>query len=243
MNITNQCKEAVLEHGILMNGEEPAGKSLMALPTMKIAVIQNEFPPELMTDELKAFIEQGGWDIGNPDSFPSGIENSIRKAVGFWYQGNIDFVPIDQNPDLKIFAFDGHSHIGGFASFPINDSDELDRLGRRAHAGLDEPVIGIDMGAQRFAQKYTVTQKFSLLEKIQDTITHEFGHNIGILHTNKTSMKVQEHSSESCAQKDITALIDQFQKSHMINISSGISESSDVDSLYRGTIKGSQPKF
>lgn len=50
MNISDQYRQAVLEHGILMNGGDPAGKALMTLPYMKIAIVEGKFPPELMSN-------------------------------------------------------------------------------------------------------------------------------------------------------------------------------------------------
>lgn len=234
MNISDQCKKEILEHGILMNGNTPAGHKLMSLPTMKIAIVENEFPPELMTPEFSAFIKRKkGWDIGKPDNFPEGIEGVIRRGIGFWYNGNIKFVPINQNPDLKILAFDSKANIGGFASFPKNDIVDW----------LSEPVLGINMDAQRFMQKYTVTSKFTLLEKIQDTITHEFGHSIGILHTNETFSDIKQKSQNACFSDKNSTLGQQFAKSHMINLSSGISKSSDIDVLFREAIRNGCPNF
>ena len=78
MNISDQCRQAVLEHGILMNGDKPAGKPLMTLPAMKIALVEGDFPPELMTEEFSAYLAEKQFDLGEPETFPDGIEEAVR---------------------------------------------------------------------------------------------------------------------------------------------------------------------
>jgi len=234
MNISDQCRQAILEHGILMNGDEPAGKSLMTLPVMRVAIIQNEFPPELMTEEFKKHVENFKFDT--PDSFPPGIEDAVERALGFWYKGDIEFVDIKENPDFRIVAFSGSGTIGGFSSSPLNDN--VDHM----KSFLKDPAIGIDMTSQRFSQKYS-TKVFTLLENVEDTIRHEFGHSFGVLHTNETLYEIENSEPSNCKGKEFDSLSKAFTNSIMAPISSGISEGSQLDGLLQNTIQHGIPKF
>jgi len=237
LNITDQCRQAVLEHGILMNGDEPAGNKLMELPTMRIAIIQNEFPPELMTDAFKKHTEN--FDFDSPDAFPDGTEAAVRRALGYWYTGKVEFVKNDQNPDMRIAAYKGSGTIGGFASFPPNDRERENLEGQ--FESFEYPVMGIEMRSMRFAAKYSITGT-SLLEGIEDTIRHEFGHSFGILHTTDILYDIKQSEQRTCNEKDIKTLSEEFSKSVMQPVSAEPAIGSQTDVLIKETIEHGLPK-
>lgn len=236
MNISDQCRQAIIEYGILMNGDKPAGRNLMNLPVMRISIVQNEFPSELMTPYVENKLKQYGFT--KPDVFPSGIEDSIKRAVGYWYNGKVEVVDLDENPDMRILAFHGSGTIGGFASFPIHDVFNIDDKKGNSDNGSKDPIIAIDMRSQRFAHKYS-TRGYSLLERIEATIQHEFGHSFGILHTNR----IFDGITPACKETEVKELTNVFSNSIMSPISVGQRSGSQVDHLFKNTISGEALKI
>ena len=195
-----------------------------------------------MTSEFKNRLKNYG--IEGPDSFPEGTESAIKRGIGFWYKGEIEFVDIKESPDLRIVAFQG-GYTGGFSTFPrhdeLNDSGEIISV----PPDFSPPLIGVNMDAMRRAyEHYKVKYGTSLFDEIQDIITHEFGHTIGILHTRGTLNELEKDQANSCSPSEIEELTPIFSNSHMKPISAGVDlEGSEIDSIYREVIGAGIPKF
>lgn len=240
MKISEQCQKAVLEHGLLMNGDEPAGRALMSRPVLRVALVENAFPPELMTEEFVQYLSGRSDNLGQPDAFPDGIEDAVRKAIGFWHEGDIEFVSLSDNPDIRLVAYNGPDHIGGFATYPLNDDVDLDEEGRNRSLGFKDPLIAIDMRTARFVAEYGASGA-TVLQIVESTIRHEFGHNLGIRHPELVMGDLNRQSPEACSSSDLKTLRPEFEKSHMAAVSAGPTEGSESDELLRQTLRGASP--
>lgn len=240
MKITEQCRNAVLEHGVLMNGDEPAGRTLMSRPALKIALVENVFPPELLTEELSRYLDGSGNRLGQPDAFPAGIEDAVRRAIGFWYEGDIEFVSLNDSPDLRLVAYSGPDHIGGFATYPLNDDIDLDESGRNRSLGIKDPMIAIDMRTARFVAEYG-TSSATLLQGIESVVRHEFGHSLGLRHPELIMGDLAKQEPAACNAADLSALKPEFERSHMAAVSAGPTVGSEADTLFREAVSGIRP--
>lgn len=240
MNISELCRNAVLEHGVLMNGDAPAGRALMEQPVLRVALIENTFPAELMTEDFSAYLERSGSRLGQPDAFPAGIEEAARRAIGYWHEGEVQFVSLNENPDIRLVAYNGPDRIGGFATYPLNDDIDLNETGYNRSLGFKDPVIAIDMRTARFVTEYG-SSGATLLQGIESVIRHEFGHSLGLRHPELIMGDLLRQEPAVCSPSDVSTLKPVFEKSHMAAVSAGPTEGSEADTLLRQTVRGANP--
>lgn len=168
MKFSDACMAAMIEHGILFHGDVPAVSPMFEQgQTLKIALVEadkhNEFPNGFMNDYIDQRINlRLREDLrAKAHTFEPDIQDITREAIGYWYDGNIEFVDYEDNPDVTIFSFDSEV-VNSFATFPINDHPDFSAY------GLDKAYIGIST--------------YRVGETIEELIRHEFGHVLGILH-------------------------------------------------------------
>jgi hypothetical protein len=274
-NITEECQAAMINNGLVMNGDQVAGAALLAKPVLNVALVEGsliegssigedgeekdpkyELPesiqnhpsyavlnrehnltkamleclesalenedlkasdekiqnfinlfgadklseenrteiisyfehsiPEGGKEQLEKLIEVGKKHLSEhgPGKFPEGfdIEHAVRRGIGEWHTGQINFVSPDGKPDLIIIA---HylPDADGRATFPINDHPEFVVNGAEVAAMLVDPdSIPIDpvYGEQLFSH----------------IVAHEFGHNLGIIHSNEVAENMPECASD-----------------------------------------------
>lgn len=158
MGISDQCKAAMIEHGVLMNGDVPAGMEMINRDVIRVAIAQaggHEDSPNSLKSLMGQSInlEDKSEFYTTPVDFPENIEELTREAFSFWFEGEIEFVGYDEGPDLRMFAFDTD---GAFGSFPVN-TDQPD-------IGASKAIIGIGL------------QSYPTDEKLVGVIRHESGH-------------------------------------------------------------------
>ncbi len=220
-----------------MNGDEPAGRALMERPVLRVALIENTFPAELMTEEFSAYLKGVGSKLGQPDAFPAGIEDAARRAIGYWHEGEVQFVSLNENPDIRLVAYNGPDRIGGFATYPLNDDIDLNETGYNRSLGFKDPVIAIDMQTARFVTEYG-TSGATLLQGIESVIRHEFGHSLGLRHPELIMGDLMRQEPVACSTADLSTLKPAFEQSHMAAVSAGPTAGSEADTLLRQTVRG-----
>lgn len=158
MGISDQCKAAMIEHGVLMKDGKPAGMKMMNRDVIRISIAkagENESSPHSFQTLMKQSInlEDKIEFYTSPTDFPDNIEELTREALGFWFDGEVEFVGYDEGPDVRIFAFDAE---GAFGSFPENDDSP--------RISAEHALIGVGL------------KSYPTDDKLMGVIRHEAGH-------------------------------------------------------------------
>jgi len=170
----------------------PAGMALMNKDVLRIALVEGDgegaYPVGFYTDDFGRFIDDDNdyfqsLVLGNGGEFPDGMEDSVRRAIVFWTDSDVEFVSIDDDPDINVFAFETDGNLPvislGRASFPDNNSDN----DRYASYGGDVAYVGINVGLIGLpGYSDVVLNGGSFNDAIEDFLKHEFGHNFGVIH-------------------------------------------------------------
>lgn len=196
MTISEECKAAMVENGVLMKDGQPAGVVLMQKDTLRVAFIQkNEngggVKPDSLSPDLIEYLNLTGrlnllFQIDRPQG-DYDIKTAFVEGVSYWYDGAVEFVSPHEKPDLQVMLFAGGMDMPyGFSSFPSNDHpDAYPYNGDSAIMGINvlraenpdffyESLLG--KGAK---SEYSGETTQEVVTKI---VRHEFGHNLGILH-------------------------------------------------------------
>lgn len=199
MAISEECKAAMIEHGVLMKGGQPAGADLMKQDVIKVSLVSLETDPELR----KAFFDMAkdvlvgkySHAAENLHTFPEDIEDIVRESTGYWYEGKIEFVSETENPDLRIFPYQmprqGLAYPPGFATYPLNDHPEASQF------SSDVRLMGIATYNPLFGGAFVGR------EELSGIIKHEFGHNLGVLHPEAALMQAKQ-DSKVCDDNDFS---------------------------------------
>ncbi|NCC21601.1 MAG: hypothetical protein EOM26_03965 [Alphaproteobacteria bacterium] len=168
---------------------------MMRSPTLRVALIENEFPPDIMTPEMKTWLD-ANFTVGAPDRFPDGARKAIEKGIGFWYEGNIEFVNHDEKPDLAIIAHNDE-YGGGFASFPAHDHTDPEY----DYVSPGVQVIGVAVpGLKNFDGSGTRDP----VDSLERLVRHEFGHSLGIIHPQE-AVEMLVNQNMGCTASDLGA--------------------------------------
>lgn len=176
LNITDACRDSIMEHGIVWRDGVPAGQELLNAPRLRVALVENDLPASVIDEELKSHLASKEYPakILGPAAFPEGTQDAVRKAIGYWYSGEIEFVGAGEEADLHIVAVDySQIFIAGVASFPINDNPD--------YPSLSHPVILVNTPVIQRAEKPD-DPATSALRGVENIVRHEFGHTIGVTH-------------------------------------------------------------
>lgn len=208
MAITEQCKAAMIEHGVLMKDGVPAGAELMKKDVLKVALIDagedGQFPEGFVTDELKDSLQVNADSLNYPGRFPDGIEDSVRNAIGYWFEGEVVFVGLMDKPDVQVFAYTEWMGFEGFASFPVHDNSESQRnlnssniedlwLSSFSAKDRDQPLIGVSV-------------KNVDAVKVEEVTRHEFGHSIGVMHPHDAVGSFKKLKQPVCNSEEVVQL-------------------------------------
>ncbi len=189
MALTDQCKAAMIEHGVLMkDGKPAAAEFLKDKETLRVAIIElgedNRFPQDFVNTFTTILHEQHHKDtLNNPASLPSNIEEIVRDALSDWFVGEIEFVSRADNPDIQIYGFESNFFMNGLSTSPLNDDPE------HTSFGSEKRLIGVSTGVWEY-------------DFFRTTISHEFGHNLGILHTDTAYFKAIAENPQVCTESD-----------------------------------------
>ena len=225
MAITEQCKAEMIKNGVLTvelddGGIVPAGMPLLSKNVLRIAIVEGDvngaYPEGFVNDDFSAFLDDGrgyfeSLVMGNGGAFPDGIENSVRRSIGYWYDGEVQFVSSDDDPDISIFAFETDGDLPvismGKASFPANNHDNENY----ASYGGDQAYVAINVGLIGLADYSDVVMNGgSFNDAIEDFLRHEFGHTFAVLHPHEAGEEVKADSDRLCSDVEIDALQQYF---------------------------------
>lgn len=206
MDITDDCKDAMIERGVLMNGGVPAGHALLSQNVIRVALIDTdsngEFPQEFL-DRFRPLLEESeGLSqytemLDSPHRQPIGMRSIVKEAFGHWHKGEIVFVSPRDHADITIAPYskdievseDGVRSIHrGFATLPPNDVFHRAVLGgedQMVHRNTGQ-LIGLNIDYSdgynntiaRSVRAPTDEQRVVLVEDLK----HELGHSFAIIH-------------------------------------------------------------
>lgn len=222
MTISAACIKAMVDFGVLMNGDQPAAADLLNLDTIKVGFIaapddhtKFTFPQNYdATDFITYLAETDRLDLlGSVYVVPNNMEDIVKKSLGYWYDGNVEFVPLSHQPDIQIISYiGGPFDPRGFASFPKNTS-EFDNF---KHYGGNTTFVGIDilktedpdywhkklLGNDSVSDYSEQSQE----EIIYNVITHEFAHALGITHP-EDALKLSTKVSAACDEQSVDEIL------------------------------------
>lgn len=147
------CLRAFIESGTLMNGDVPAGLDLLKQDTITIGYVAIDENTDLLdTDSLvlnhasedliKYLAHKNQLELFFKQIYtiPDDMNQYVKEALGFWYEGNIEFVPLSDNPDIQIFSYLGAiSDPLGFGNLPKNTTHP------EFFYGGEDYILGIDI--------------------------------------------------------------------------------------------------
>ena len=237
MNLSAECKEAIREHGLLLNEDSsPAGASLMRKLVLSVALIQNEAMPKDISDHM--YPDREAPDM-SPDALPDKGWRRVKAGIDFWYDGNIKFVKPHENPDLRVVVMDMKiSSLGGRASFPVSDSEWPGKSWE-----YKDPYIVLNIPSLRTVE----FGRDPMSEKIEKLTRHEFGHVLGVFHTTDVfeAMQAQDPSTCNLDKKDEDPEKDFVSMSTLgsMNTIGTDSQPNEVDEEVRSFLQGSAPSL
>lgn len=184
--ITNSCKTAMIEHGVLTrtlddNSVVPAAMDLINRDTLRVVIIRPDengyLPPEMVTEQFENFMRYNGMEElleGNASPLETSqtpteqLQQTIRQGIGEYYNGTVEFTDSFEQADIVVFGYDLPEDVGhsGVDSYPIHDNSSDQGY------YLDKSFIGINNPLE-----YGIPPQ---------TISHEFGHNLGFVHPFET---------------------------------------------------------
>jgi len=196
MGITDQCKAAMIEHGVFMvdlpdGSEVPAGMQNLLKKKLTVALIQadNDGNYQFDFDPARYPLAKDNYVAG---TFPDGFEDVAVQAFQYMYDGEIEFVEPKDWPDVVVFATEGGLY-SGIATLPLNNHEFHKRHGH------EYPVIGI-------STKLGWVEESITLEDLRDTLEHEIGHALAGIHHPafakdeiELNAKDNEHTSHVCS--------------------------------------------
>ncbi len=265
--LSPSCQQAFKKHGIANKDGVPAGRKLMHQPTLKIALVEErywidvadykffkrDFPAALITDEIQHVIKGE-----KPASFPAHMPEMVKTALKPWYQGSVEFVSLDDHPDIRIVAYEkvitdlDERAVGvtsGFASMPENDNGFFGRkelfmflniAENTIQARLPKNVASVFGGDNYYVVDLTPCEQSGDCEKINVRMTrvmsHEFGHNFGIDHPDDAIARVRKEAPQACSYKDRNIYYNAYELSIMTNKGDG--SPSDYDRYVKRVING-----
>lgn len=212
MGLTQECKDLMLEYGLLSKDDRPAAAELLGADVMRIALVGGDLDkefPEGFSEYMTGLISNEKHHLALDSAYPLPMlmRQNVADVIGKYYNGHIQFVDYDQMPDLIVFGYDvdpsaavPHSHDGhahdhegderygalGFASLPDWD-------GRRSSAP-EVPFMGLNVGALdqqselfNHMMETSGIARLSLLNNgtqntLEHIIEHEWLHNLGAVH-------------------------------------------------------------
>lgn len=175
-NIDAACKQKFIRAGILHKNGKPAGHQLLSKPVLRVALVEagndGEYPKGALTPEILNYYsgkkpkpEDSNFIGLKAYRFSTNQRADIVKGLKFWGYSKIEFVDLNNNPDVKVFAYakpeDSWAE-AGFASLPANDT--------LFTAPLSTPVLFLNVTPG------------DVLSPLPVVTAHEFGHNLGIHH-------------------------------------------------------------
>lgn len=207
----------MIKHGVLMKTledgtEVPAGHELMNKDTLRIALVEADdtgrFPASFDAGGIDVAIEEKliplkqHFNIG-PTQFPATIRDIVTRAItDQWFEGEIEFVSLSENPDLQIAAFNS-AMLSGLGTHPPADETMLpDELA--AHDNITIPriptmLLSIDTDNLPWSRQPQETVLY-------ETVSHEFGHNLGVFHPFSAVERVIDTKTGDCTLREVVEL-------------------------------------
>ena len=106
--------DEMIEHGVVMKDGKPAGAELISKPVLRIALVEDDgtgkFPEAAMGIAKEAFPERKFSKLAEASTFPENMEGIVSEAIGYWYEGKIEFVNPSEEANLHIYAYRNLSH-------------------------------------------------------------------------------------------------------------------------------------
>lgn len=230
--ITPTCRRALQQYGVLqLKDGTPAGRALMHKPVLKIALVENEFPLEFLTDDLKAYNEKQRV-LSEPAALPPKIKESVIEGIRFWYKGRVEFVDLrHEKPDITIVAT-ARIPSGGraFASYPLNE-------GQNKEFGFENPFIAL-----------TPTESKET-RPLSTVLRHEFGHTFGVDHSLAAYFNIpSDQVGYKCASEDASIILDlaqrpDFENAQIMSRGGYANSPGALDILMRDFIDGKETDF
>lgn len=193
--ISGVCTAAWVSSGVLMYHDVPAGYDLLTTDVLKVAIVdaQNidefQIPAALFHSNrarIKEFLE-------HQSEFPDGFEQTVRDTLAQWNDFDIQFVAPADNADLTIVAYNQNDGYGGHATWPKSTDEDT------YYFDSEEAIMFIQ--TDRFLNNGA--RKPRTLEELGYTVSHEFGHNVGITHTSDAAKNfIRDKDIESICSTD-----------------------------------------
>ncbi len=269
--LSPSCQQAFKKHAIANKDGVPAGRKLMHQPTLKIALVEErywidvadykffkrDFPTALMTDEIQHAMKDK--EVTESASFPADMPEMVKTALKPWYQGSVEFVSLDDQPDIRIVAYKkvvtdlGERAVmgatSGFASMPENDNGFFGRkepfmflntAENTIQARLPKNSASVFGGDDYYVVDPTPCEQRGDCEKVNVRMTrvmsHEFGHNFGIDHPDDAIARVRKEAPQACSYKDRNIYYNAYKLSIMTREGDG--SPSDYDRYVKRVING-----